>query len=169
MRPVEGQVSPPGPYWSTMPTARPSIETSAVPASLNRWPNHLTPVPSNWPSTVAPTWLLKRKTPALFQRPVKVRSVCGMRLIQARDDLPEDQEGVGTILASQLLPRCRFSCPRPKALQEIVIGESEIKRPDLVNLLLQWPGLECHPSIMERFDDAVTDRLGSFPDRIISG
>ena len=92
-----------------------------------------------------------------------------MKSGQTRDDLPEDQEGVGTIPASQILPRCRFSRPRPKALQEIVIGDCEIERPHLVNLLLQWSGVECHSSIIEGFDDAMTDKLGSSLDRIISG
>src|SRR4051812_610253 len=91
-----------------------------------------------------------------------------MKSSQTRDDLPEDVEGVGAIPAAQLVPRRRFSRPRSKTLQEIVIGDREIVRPHVVNLHLQRSGVECDSSIIEGFDDAMTDRLGNIRKRVVS-
>jgi hypothetical protein len=84
-----------------------------------------------------------------------------MKSGQARDNLPKDEKGIGTIPASEIPAGGRFPCPPPKALQKVVIGDSEIERPHFVNLLLEWSRVECHPSIIERLDDALTYRLGS--------
>jgi hypothetical protein len=92
-----------------------------------------------------------------------------MKSSQARDDLPENVEGVGAIPAAQVLARRRFSRPRPEALQEIVIGDRQIVRSHVVNLGLQRPGLECHALIVKGFDNAMTDKRGSARDGVFSG
>jgi hypothetical protein len=85
-----------------------------------------------------------------FARPEAARGRVQPR--QAGDNLYKDQKRIRTVPTVEVFARSRQPRTRPKAFQQIIVGNRKITGPDLVHLCAQRPGPEPDSMEIERFD-----------------
>ena len=81
---------------------------------------------------------------------------------EAGNDLAEDVELVGTVPATEVLPRRRPPRPLAKAFEEVVVGDAEILVVDLVQLHPHPAAVESHAAVVERLKPPLPLDSGRF-------